>query len=53
MNEPHIAVNFKELPLSDDFMFGEIMRRPAICKLFLEALLGKPIARPDGRISQG
>ena len=26
-------------------MFGEIMRRPEICRLFLEALLGKPIAR--------
>ena len=39
------AIPFCELPLSDDFMFGEIMRRPEICRLFLEALLGKPIAQ--------
>ena len=38
-------VPFSQLPLSDDFMFGEVMRRAEICKLFLEALLGKPIAR--------
>ena len=37
--------SFKNLPLSDDFMFGEVMRRPEICKLFLEALLGKELAR--------
>ena len=45
MDEPIFTVNFKELPLSDDFMFGEVMRRPHICKLFLEALLERPIAR--------
>ena len=45
MNERTAHINYKELPLSDDFMFGEIMRRPHICKLFLEALLGKRIAR--------
>ena len=45
MDERPVAINFKELPLSDDFMFGEVMRRPSICKLFLEALLDKPIAR--------
>ena len=39
------AIPFCELPLSDDFMFGEVMRRPEICRLFLEALLGKPIAK--------
>ena len=45
MDEQIIRLNYKELPLSDDFMFGEVMRREHICKLFLEALLGRPIAR--------
>ena len=40
-----IIADFSELPLSDDFMFGEIMRRPELCKQFLEALLGKKIAK--------
>lgn len=35
----------KELPLSDDFMFGEVMRQEKVCKLFLEALLGKEIRK--------
>ena len=34
-----------QLPLSDDFMFGEVMRQPKVCQLFLESLLGKDIAR--------
>lgn len=37
-------IPLRELPLSNDFMFGIVMTRPKICKLFLEALLGKPIA---------
>ncbi len=37
------TIRFRELPLSDNFMFGEVMRDPVICKLFLEALLGEPI----------
>ena len=45
MNIQSHPVNYRELPLSDDFMFGEVMRREHICKLFLEALLGKPISR--------
>ena len=32
---------FHELTLADDFMFGEVMRRPENAKPFLEALLGK------------
>ena len=32
-----------ELPLKNDFMFGQVMRTPEICKLFLEELLGKEI----------
>ena len=39
------AIPFSQLPLSDDFMFGEVMRRPQICKLFLEELLQTEIAR--------
>ena len=34
---------FHELTLADDFMFGEVMRRPENAKPFLEALLGKKI----------
>lgn len=34
-----------QLPLSDDFMFGEVMRQPDVCRLFLECLLEKDIAR--------
>ena len=36
---------FKNLPLSDRFMFGEVMRNPGICKLFLEELLQCKIER--------
>ena len=36
---------YKNLPLSNVFMFGEVMRQEHICKLFLEALLGRPIER--------
>lgn len=35
---------FRELPLSDKFMFGEVMRQEAVCKLFLEELLECKIA---------
>ena len=38
-------IPLKELPLRNDFMFGQVMRNPRICKLFLEALLGKQIDR--------
>lgn len=34
-----------ELPLSNDFMFGEVMRQEKVCTLFLEALLQRQIAR--------
>lgn len=36
-------IPLKELPLTNDFLFGEVMRREPICKLFLEALLQKEI----------
>lgn len=35
----------RELPLSNNFMFGEVMRHPDISKLFLERLLQKEIAK--------
>ena len=38
-------IPLSQLPLKDDFMFGEVMRNEKVCKLFLEALLGKKIAR--------
>ena len=36
--------NFQDLTLADDFMFGEVMRRPENVKPFLEALLDIKIA---------
>ncbi len=36
-------VPLSELPLSNDFMFGAVMRNEEVCKLFLEALLGREI----------
>ena len=39
------ATPLKELPLKNDFMFGQVMRNPDICKLFLEELLGEEIDR--------
>jgi len=44
-DERQISERFQNLPLSDNFMFGEVMRHPEICRLFLEALLGFEIAR--------
>jgi predicted transposase/invertase (TIGR01784 family) len=35
----------EQLPLSDNFMFAQVMRQPDICQLFLEELLGVSIAR--------
>ena len=35
----------KDLPLSDNFMFGAVMSDTEMCKLFLEAVLHKKIAR--------
>ena len=39
----HRIIPLKELPLRNDFMFGQVMRNPDICKLFLEELLGEEI----------
>ena len=38
-------IPLRELPLKNDFMFGQVMRNPEICKLFLEELLGMKIDR--------
>lgn len=27
-------IPLSQLPLSDDFMFGEVMRQPEVCQLF-------------------
>ncbi len=35
-----LIIPLKDLPLRNDFMLGQVMRNPRICKLFLEALLG-------------
>ena len=53
MNEHDVSIEkvkrefppFKELPLSHFFMFGQVMRRENICKIFLEQLLQKKIAK--------
>ena len=36
-------IPLSELPLRNDFMFGEVMRTSEICQLFLEELLGVTI----------
>jgi len=38
-------IPLRELPLKNDFMFGQVMRNADICKLFLEELLGQKIDR--------
>ena len=38
-------IPLSELPLRNDFMFGEVMRTSEICQLFLEELLGIRIQR--------
>lgn len=38
-------IPLSELPLRNDFMFGEVMRTSEICQLFLEELLGVNIQR--------
>ena len=40
-------IPFRELPLSNDFIFGHIMRNKNICRMFLEALLKMKIARVE------
>lgn len=35
--------NWEELEITDDFLFGKVMRNPEICKRTLEAILNVPI----------
>lgn len=44
--------DFDELTISDDFMFGIIMRDPALCKPFLERILNIPIRKIEYPESQ-
>ena len=39
MEELFLHLPFSQLPLADDFMFGEVMHSPEICTMFLESLL--------------
>lgn len=43
---------FEELDISDDFMFGVVMRNPKYCKPFLETVLGVKIAQIEYPKSQ-
>ena len=45
MSSKYKIIPLSELPLSNDFMFSQVMRSEEICKLFLEALLGVEIRR--------
>ena len=45
MSLKYKIIPLSELPLSNDFMFSQVMRSEEICKLFLEALLGVEIRR--------
>ncbi len=40
MPKQYTITPLSELPLHNDFMFGQVMRNEKICKLFLEELLG-------------
>ena len=37
--------SFDEIGIQDDFMFGTVMRKPELCKPFLEIVLGISISR--------
>lgn len=45
MPKQYTITPLSELPLRNDFMFGQVMRTEEICRLFLEALLGIEIQR--------
>ena len=45
MPKQYTITPLSELPLGNDFMFGQVMRSEEICRLFLEALLGIEIQR--------
>ena len=41
----HMSKKFEVLTISDDFMFGIIMRNPKYCKPFWETILNIKISR--------
>ena len=45
MPKQYTITPLSQLPLQNDFMFGQVMRKEEICKLFLEALLNVSIQR--------
>ncbi len=40
-----MSKSFDEIGIQDDFMFGTVMRKPELCKPFLEIVLGISISR--------
>ena len=40
-----LKTNWENIGLSNDFLFGKIMRKPALCKRMLEIILGVKIDR--------
>ena len=47
-----IKTNWETIGLSNDFLFGKIMRKPALCKRMLEIILGLKIDRIEYLESQ-
>lgn len=48
----YLNKKFEDLTISDDFLFGIIMRNPKYCKPFLETILNVRISRieyPEGQ----
>ena len=47
-----LKTNWESIGLSNDFLFGKIMRKPALCKRMLEIILGVKIDRLEYLESQ-
>ena len=47
-----LKTNWENIGLSNDFLFGKIMRKPALCKRMLEIILGVKIDRLEYLESQ-
>ena len=52
MDKETLRAAFSTLPLSNDFMFGEVMRQIKISTMFLESLLKRKIARIEYVVKQ-
>ena len=51
-----LKTNWESIGLYNDFLFGKIMRKPALCKRMLEIILGVKIDRleyPPGYLCAG